>query len=222
MRVVVFVYRVFRDFFQILSRLIASLDATTHKDTAMLKSLWLMLFTLPLLWGCVNASTPAPAPAELRTLVETIAQRLEIANDVALSKFYSGKPVQDTDRERQVITNAESQAPTYHLEKDAVRVFMTSQIEANKIVQYGRIAQWHDHGHAPAQPAADAMAGIRERLDTLQPRMMKQFAAFQPWHKNNDCSRWVETEILRQTADPITASALQRATHDLCQTRSKS
>lgn len=187
----------------------------------MLKPLWLMLLTPPLIAGCISASTNRPAPAELRPLIDTIGQRLDIANDVALSKFYSGKPVQDSDRERQVIANAEAQASLYKLDQDDVRQFMTAQIEANKTVQYARIEQWHANGKAPGQPNAGLMTAIRTRLDHLQPLMMERFAAFQPWRNDSDCQGWVSGEIEHTATDATMAKALQQATETLCMAQAK-
>jgi chorismate mutase len=187
----------------------------------MLKSLWLALLFPLLATGCISSPSNTAPPVEVHALLDTINQRLNIANDVALSKFYSGKPVQDTARELQVIANAESQAAIYHLEKNDVRAFMTAQIEANKVVQYGRIAQWHEAGQAPDQPAANQMAGIRTQLDTLQPVMMKNFAAFVPHRDDSACSSWLQAEIQRQRADPVMTKALERATDGLCKAQPK-
>lgn len=182
----------------------------------MLKPLWLMLLISPLICACTSTAIHQPPPAELRSLIETIGQRLDIANDVAQSKFYSGKPVQDTDRERQVIANAESQATTYRLDKDDIHRFMTAQIEANKMVQYARIAQWHEDIQPPERPTASLTTGIRTRLDTLQPMLMEKYAAFLPYRKDKACHGWVQAEIERQTTDPVLVTALQRAAEDLC------
>ncbi|NBB10654.1 chorismate mutase [Pseudomonas sp. SLFW] len=187
----------------------------------MLKSLWLTLLLSFLLIGCTSGSPTVTTPVEVQALLNTITQRLNIANDVALSKFYSGKPVQDSERERQVIANAESQAATYRLDTGDVRAFMTAQIEANKVVQYGRIAQWRETGRAPAQPAASQMAGIRTQLDALQPQMMKNLAAFVPRRNDSACSSWLLAEIQRQTTDPVMLKALEQATDGLCKAQPK-
>lgn len=168
-----------------------------------------------LVTGCTHSVSNTPAPDTLRPLIEAMHQRLDIANDVAQSKFYSGKPVQDSEREQLVIANAEAQAATYALDKADVRQFMTAQIEANKMVQYARIAQWHAT-QPPAKPTDSLTTGIRGRLDTLQPLMMHKYAAFQPYRNDGACPRWVQAEIDHQTKDPITAKALQRAAADLC------
>lgn len=172
-----------------------------------------MLLGTALISGCV--SKDSSAPSALRPLIEAMNQRLDIATDVAQSKFYSGKPVQDPEREQVVIANTETQATTYSLDKTDVRQFMTAQIEANKMVQYARIEHWHAT-QPPEKPVESLTAGIRARLDTLQPVMMQKYAAFQPYRKDGACQDWVNVEIQRQTSDPIVVTALQRATADLC------
>ena len=180
----------------------------------MLRAFGIMLLAV-LVIGCSHSKSNTPAPDALRPLIEAMNQRLDIANDVAQSKFYSGKPVQDSEREQLVIANAETQAATYALDKADVRQFMTAQIEANKMVQYARIAQWHAT-QPPAKPTDNLTTGIRARLDTLQPLMMQKYAAFQPYRNDSACLGWVQIEIQHQTTDPITAKALQRAAADLC------
>ncbi|RAU46089.1 MULTISPECIES: chorismate mutase [unclassified Pseudomonas] len=175
---------------------------------------WLMLFAAALTTGCATPSA-ASAPPALRPLIEAMNQRLDIATDVARSKFYSGKPVQDTEREQQVIANAQGQATRYGLEKDDVRRFMTAQIDANKMVQYARLEHWHAT-QPPETPGESLTAGIRTRLDALQPVMMQKYAAFQTFRHDKACRDWVQVEIQRQTTDPIAVTALQRASDSLC------
>jgi chorismate mutase len=191
------------------------------KDHSMLKPLTALFAALPLISSCTTATSQNTAPAALRPLIEAVGQRTEIANDVALSKWYSGKPVQDSEREQQVILNAENQANSYGLAKDDVRRFMTAQIEANKMVQYARIAQWHGNGQVPARPDASVLQGIRVRLDTLQPVMMQKYAAFMPLSQDKACPGWVQAEIHRHTSDPIIVTAMQKATEGLCSARDR-
>jgi len=186
------------------------------------KPLWLMLSITPLMAGCLSSHTPQPAPDAVEALVAVIGQRLDIANDVAVSKWYSGKPVQDSERERQVILNAESQAQAFNLNRDDVNAFMTAQMEANKVVQYARIAQWHESAKAPEPPATSLTQGIRTRLDTLQPDLMHKYAAFLPYSGKSDCHSWLQSTTKRQAPDPVMLSALQRATEGLCQSDQKS
>ena len=186
------------------------------------RPLWLTLSIAPLMAGCLNSPTPQTAPDAVESLVAVVEQRLDIANDVAVSKWYSGKPVQDSERERQVILNAESQAQAFNLKRDDVHSFMTAQMEANKVVQYARIAQWHESGQAPQPPATSLTQGIRTRLDTLQPDLMHKYAAFLPYRSKSDCQSWLQSTTRRKAADAVMLSALQRATDGLCKTEQKS
>ncbi len=94
------------------------------------------------------AATP-PAPESLAPLLQTISERLTIADQVALTKWDSGKPVEDSLREQQVIANAAEKAQSYQLKPEEIGPFISAQIEANKLVQYALLAKWRDAGKAP-------------------------------------------------------------------------
>lgn len=189
-----------------------------REQTTMPKSFHVTVLAMALCAPCLNAAPTQQPPAPLKPLIEAMEQRLEIANDVARSKWHSGKPVQDTEREHQVIQNAESRAGEFKLSGDDVRDFMTAQMEANKMVQYARIEQWRETGHSPEKPESSLTDGIRGRLDTLLPVLMQSYSAFQPYRSDAKCSGWVQSEIQRQAGDPVILTALQRAAGDLCRT----
>lgn len=176
---------------------------------------WIMLAAPLLIAGCTRDAAPT-APDTLWPLIEAMTERLEIADEVALSKWYSGKPVEDLERERQVIANAESQAARFNLARDDVRQFMTAQIEANKLVQHVRLEQWREDGHAPHAAADSLTQGIRGRLDALQPILMQRYAAFQPRRHDAACASLMNEEIATHIKDPVHATALERATQGLC------
>lgn len=56
---------------------------------------------------------PPPSPEPLKLLLSIINERLEIADLVALTKWDSAQPVQDSDRESTVIADAQRQAASY-------------------------------------------------------------------------------------------------------------
>ncbi|WP_268798503.1 chorismate mutase [Pseudomonas huanghezhanensis] len=184
----------------------------------MLKQLQLAALACGLLSTGLHAAPAQQPPVQLQPLIAAMEQRLEIANDVARSKWHSGKPVQDSERERQVIQNAESRAGEFKLADDDVRYFMAAQMEANKMVQYARLEQWRDTGHSPEKPDVNLTDGIRGRLDTLLPVLMQSYSAFQPYRNDAKCPGWVQSEIQRQASDPVIVTALQRAAGDLCRT----
>ena len=187
-----------------------------REHTLMPKLIQIALFSLAAFAPGLYAASSHQPPTQLQPLIAAMEQRLEIANDVARSKWHSGKPVQDSERERQVIQNAESRAGEFKLPPDDIREFMTAQMEANKMVQYARIEQWRETGHSPEKPESGLTDGIRGRLDTLLPVLMQSYSAFQPYRSDAKCSGWVQSEIQRQASDPVIVTALQRAAGDLC------
>jgi len=85
----------------------------------------------------------------LQPLVETSAQRLAIAELVALAKWDSGTAVEDAAREAQIIASTTKAAESRHLDAAWVSNFFRAQMEANKLVQYSLLAEWRRLGRAP-------------------------------------------------------------------------
>jgi chorismate mutase len=108
----------------------------------------------------------------LRTLVETSAQRLSLAEQVALAKWDSGGPVEDTSREEQVIVTATKAATVRGLDPASVANFFRAQIEANKLIQYSLLADWRRVGKAPDHTPVDLAKTIRPELDQLQTELI--------------------------------------------------
>src|SRR5215467_16389026 len=99
---------------------------------------------------CVQGSAHAQSATDrLQRLVETSAQRLAIAEQVALAKWDSGTPVEDAAREAQVIASATEAAESRGLDAAWVSNLFRAQIEANKLVQYSLLAVWRRLGKAP-------------------------------------------------------------------------
>ncbi|EJM13977.1 chorismate mutase, putative [Pseudomonas sp. GM21] len=164
----------------------------------------------------VQASTPAPVPDSLLPLLVTINERLNTADLVALTKWDSGKPVQDTARETQLIDNARKTAVSQKLNPDEVADLIAAQIEANKLVQYGLLAQWRAADKAPDTPRPDLIHQIRPLLDELQHRLLQQYAAFEPYRNDPHCPDWLGTERASLIKDQLHGQALIRATGELC------
>src|SRR6201991_1863909 len=101
-------------------------------------------------------------------LLDMTVARLHIARQVALSKWDSQKPVEDLPREAQVIQAAVDDARARGVPPLLASHFFADQIEANKLVQYGLLAQWHRAGRAPDEKRVDLAKDIRPELDRLQ------------------------------------------------------
>lgn len=156
------------------------------------------------------------APEALNTLLATINERLEIADLVALTKWDSAQPIQDSARERQVIASAQRQAANYAMTENDVAQLVAAQIEANKLVQYGLLATWQTTGKAPETKRPDLKHQIRPRLDALQTRLLEQYAQFAPFRKHPACPGWLHEARSRLAGDPLHELALIRATGELC------
>ncbi|CAI8761546.1 Chorismate mutase [Pseudomonas sp. IT-347P] len=174
------------------------------------------LLTATLL-ALLATSTHAAAPVETLTpLLETLNERLNIGDLVALTKWDSGKPIQDSPREAQVIANARTLATARQLDPEDVAQLIAAQMEANKLVQYGLLAQWQAAGAAPDTPRPDLSKQIRPRLDELQTRLLQQYADFAPYRHDANCPAWLAKARSGLTHDALHDLALTRATGELC------
>jgi len=165
--------------------------------------------------GVAQAGTQPP-PAALQPLLATMNERLYISELVALTKWDSGKPIQDSAREAQVIANAKKEARLRKLDPNEVADLIAAQIEASKLVQYGRIAQWQAAHKAPDTPRPDLDKQIRPKLDKLQNVLLQQYAEFLPWRKDPNCPDWLASERSALIKDYLHGQAMIRATGELC------
>ncbi|MBY9024494.1 chorismate mutase [Pseudomonas fluorescens] len=183
----------------------------------MLQSPRLLACTLLVLaTNTTQAATTGAVPESLQPLVATLSERLNIGDLVALTKWDSGKPIQDSPREAQVIDNARKLATERKLDPEDVAQLIAAQMEANKLVQYGLLAQWQAAGAAPDTPRPDLGKQIRPRLDELQTRLLQQYADFTPYRHDPNCPAWLAKARSGQTRDALHDLALTRATGELC------
>jgi chorismate mutase len=110
----------------------------------------------------------------LRSLVQTSARRLQIAEKVAMAKWRSGAPVEDTPREIEVIQKAVKDGMGLGLAPAEVEEFFKAQIEANKLIQYFLLSDWHRVGRPPANPPDDLANEIRPQLDEIESRLIQE------------------------------------------------
>jgi chorismate mutase len=173
--------------------------------------------SLLVVFSHLAGAADAPVPAEsLRPLLATLNERLNIGDLVALTKWDSGKPIQDSPREAQVIANARTLATEHQLDPEDVAQLIAAQMEANKLVQYGLLAQWQAAGAAPDTPRPDLAKQIRPRLDELQTRLLRQYADFAPYRRDPNCPAFLAKARQGLTHDALHDLALTRATGELC------
>jgi chorismate mutase len=176
------------------------------------------IFVGVLIWG----TTAQGDKDAMQALVQTSAQRLQLARQVALAKWDSGANVEDSARENQVIESAARYGETKGLDPAQVRDFFKAQIEANKVIQYSLLSGWLAAGNAPAHPPVDLAKEIRPQLDQIQSQLLDELEANAPVRSSQDCRANVAHAVAHYVAaqgwqpDSRDAVALERAMAATC------
>jgi chorismate mutase len=181
--------------------------------------IFLVLFALLISAGRV-ASGETVEP--LRSLVETSAQRLLIAEKVALAKWDSGTAVEDAPREAQVIQKAVKDGNAIGLDSTQVEAFFQGQIEASKLIQYGLLADWQRDGRAPEHAPVNLIKEVRPQLDEIDKRLIAELSGTVAMRVATTCHldvdkamrEYLDTHNLK--ADLRLAVALNRAMAATC------
>jgi chorismate mutase len=172
---------------------------------------------------CAQARAyPQNAIDRLQPLVETSAQRLIIAEQVALAKWDSGSSVEDASREAQVIASATKAAAARGLDQASVSDFFRAQIEANKLVQYSLLAEWRRVGKAPDHTAVNLVNTIRPELDRVETALIGELAETVGIRASASCRTDVAKAVAKYVSAPknrfsqLNAIALDRAMATTC------
>ena len=167
-------------------------------------------------------TTAAHAQSELRLqpLVGVFAKRLAIAERVALAKWDCGTAVEDAKREAQVVRAAVASAKEKGLSEQFMSMFFGAQIEANKLIQYSRLAEWRRPGRAPEHTPI-YLGDIRQELNQLQEQLIQALADTRPAREPATCRADVAKAVGRYIArrprySPARAIALDRALATFC------
>lgn len=176
-----------------------------------------------LMCGQIGAASAQSAVEKLQPLVETTARRLMIGELVALSKWDSGKAVEDAPREAQVIRGAVKDGVERGMDEASVSNFFNAQIEANKFVQYALLADWYRAGKAPEHAPVDLVKGIRPQLDEIQRSLIAELVDTLEIRKSRTCGAEIAKAVgkylsTHQHGDdgPVTAAMLDRALAGAC------
>ena len=130
----------------------------------------------------------APPPGDLEPvdrLLTLMDERLSYMDDVARNKWNSGAAIEDLPREAKLLRTSGVQAAGYGLSADIAQDFLRAQIEASKIIQHTRFAQWKQANQPPFTNAPDLRNSIRPALDRLTPLMMRRSR-----RRCRHCGRW--------------------------------
>jgi chorismate mutase len=165
------------------------------------------------------ARVAALAPLDsLGVWVQRVAARNAMAHDVAAYKFVAGRPIEDPQREAAVLAEKRDRAVQRGVDPDAVVHTYRQLIEANKLLQHADFQRFL-LGRTPSPPPS--LDAIRERIDTLDERLLSQWAQLDDVRAAPDCPRQLARAIARQGTpgaplDDATRIALVRATLGFC------
>jgi chorismate mutase len=152
--------------------------------TAPSRRRFIALLGATLLAACATPQTPETQ--KLDRLLDLIGQRLGYMDDVARNKWNSGAPIEDLPREQEIIESLGKQAAGYGLDPAIVRDFFRAQIEASKIIQRARFAEWKAQNQPPFRNPPDLRDKIRPALDALTPELMRALADALPVLKSSN------------------------------------
>jgi chorismate mutase len=181
-------------------------------------------FSIALMMGlALNCAVAVAAPPEAFVpVVRSMSDRLNTAEQVALSKWDSGKSVQDVARESQVIARAASMAPSLGLTAEDATALFTDQIEANKEVQYALLNTWLRSDRAPSTARKSLSGDIRPILDDLQASIMTNLHSVAALRTEASCQKQlaiaVGTVANQRSLDMLHLVALDRAVAHVCLT----
>jgi chorismate mutase len=122
-----------------------------------------------------------------QSLVEVSDRRLAVAEQVALAKWDSGAPIEDSAREQQVIVQAVREGQAMGVDEASVTNFFKAQIEANKLVQYSLFAEWRRSGKVPAHAPINLLTTVRPELDQIQHALVLDLARTAALRRSNTC-----------------------------------
>ncbi len=124
----------------------------------------------------LSSCATVPLPENAEPLVDLMAERLDVARDVAWAKWAEGLPVRDPARERKLLERISAQAEMAGLEGLAAARFMRAQIEGSCLQQEYWMQKWRTgHGLPPGEPPT--LDALRSRLDSLSARLIAEWAA---------------------------------------------
>lgn len=166
-----------------------------------------------------GAPVAAAEPSPLYTLVDTVAQRLQTAENVAAFKWINGGPINDPPRVEAVLDTVAADATAQQVDAMYVRLVFADQINANEGIQYTRFGQWKlDPAVAPA--TAMDLAASREAINGFNTTIVNEISLHRDTLLGPDCAAALDSAEQAVThdrgLDPMYQQALATATASYC------
>ncbi|MFW5418353.1 gamma subclass chorismate mutase AroQ [Nocardiopsis sp. CNT-189] len=179
----------------------------------------------PALAALITAlGTALAPPAHARAggiagLADAAAERISVSRDIAAAKWAAGTPIDDPEREAQVLRDTTAQATAAGVPARTARAVVGDQIEASKILQRGLHARWAARpGLGPRD--APGLTEVRPRLDAATRRLIAALAASAEERASPACARTADRQTRaaarRHGLDPLHTAALRRALASAC------
>lgn len=131
------------------------------------------LFCAVLLPAC---ATPHPLPAESEPVVNLMAERLRLAQEVAWVKWRNNLPIHDPQREAGILEKLARQGERAGIDEALLVRFLRAQMEASRMEQEAWMSKWRRGAPLPAgEPPS--LESLRVRLDRLSALLLAEWAA---------------------------------------------
>ena len=122
-----------------------------------------------------SCATP-PLPEESEPVVALMAERLELARDIAWAKRVEGLPVRNPAREAELLEKLARQGEAAGIDEVLVTHFFRAQIEASCLEQEAWMQKWRKGTPLPAgEPPS--LESLRKRIDLMSPLLIAEWAA---------------------------------------------
>ncbi len=113
-------------------------------------------------------------------LRDLMLQRLSLMEDVAAYKWNKGLPIEDLQREQQVIAQLSERAAALGIEGSRAEIFFRVQIEAAKMLQRAYFEQWRKQGRGKFDQVPSLEQVTRPKLDQLTNELLQELARTWP------------------------------------------
>lgn len=132
----------------------------------------------------------------LRALTDLAARRLLTADLVAAAKWGTASPIDDAERERQVLASVARRARAVGADPTATVTIFRDQIEANKAVQRALHRRWRAHP-AEAPTGRPELTEVRAEINRLNDGLVGAIAATEPDRAAPLCTLALVPEAIR-------------------------
>lgn len=156
----------------------------------------------------------------LGSLTDFVIERIRVSDDVAASKFGTDSPIEDPEREEQVLEQVRKQAGAAGVNPDAAVAFFRDQITASKVVQKGLFARWTAHPEEAPTTRPD-LGQIREQLNQLTTDLIQELKSTEEL-RDKPVACTVQLALaagsgaVLEHLDTLHHQALRTATHSVC------